>query len=86
MPMDIYSRLKKEMKVTVIVQYGLTESGLAISNQIGANKEKSGSVGIPLKTIGVKIGDDKGNSLPPGEIRELLLRGPNVIKEYYRNP
>jgi len=86
MPMDIYRRLKMEMKATVMVQYGLTESGLAISNRIGSKGEKPGSVGIPAKTVEVKIADDKGNSFPPGETGELLLRGPNIIKEYYRNP
>ena len=54
MPVDIYYRVKQEIKVEVMLQYGLTESGLAVSHRIGEKKDKPDSVGIPVNSIEAK--------------------------------
>ena len=86
MPLDIYHRVKQEIKVEVMLQYGLTESGLALSHRIGEMAEKPDSVGIPVNSLEAKVVNDEGDQLQAGEIGELLLKGPNIIKEYYRKP
>jgi len=65
---------------TVVEGYGLTETSPVISfNPL--NKTKIGSVGVPLPEIEVKINNpDKDGT------GEIIVRGPNVMKGYYKNP
>jgi len=64
---------------TILNGYGLTETSPVLSvNPI--NDLRVGSVGLPLKNVEIKIidKDEKG-------IGEILVRGPNVMKGYYKN-
>ncbi len=47
--------------------------------------EKIGSVGEPLPMTEVKIVDECGNELPPGEVGEIIVKGPQVMKGYLKN-
>lgn len=47
--------------------------------------EKIGSVGEPLPMTEVKIVDDNGNELPPGQVGEIIVKGPQVMKGYLKN-
>jgi long-chain acyl-CoA synthetase len=65
--------------------YGLTESSpFATYNH--CFRHKHGSVGTPIENVDVKIVDDEGNDLPPGEKGEIVIRGPNVMKGYWGKP
>lgn len=67
--------------------YGLTEASPRVSYLPPElfNKHPT-SVGIPLKSIEVKIVDDEDNELPYGEIGELIVKGDNVMLGYYGEP
>ena len=68
--------------------YGLTEaSGLTHANPL-YGKRKAGSVGLPLPDTDAKIVDGGGGEkeIPPGETGELVIRGPQVMKEYWNRP
>lgn len=75
-----------EKGIPVRQGYGLTEFG---PNVFSLNEEhaigKSGSIGFPNFYIHVRIVDDRGIDLPPGEIGELILRGPMCMKGYWNN-
>jgi acyl-CoA synthetase (AMP-forming)/AMP-acid ligase II len=67
--------------------YGLTESTALATINSGADLEAyPDSVGSPLPTISVEIRDPQGRALPEGCEGEIHLRGPLVMKEYWRNP
>lgn len=67
--------------------YGLTEASPRVSYLPPEEFDVCPlSVGYPLKSVTAKIADESGKILPPGEVGELLLRGPSIMKGYYRNP
>ncbi len=47
---------------------------------------KPGSVGRRIINVDARVVDFEGKDLPPGEIGEIVYRGPTVMKEYYKNP
>jgi acyl-CoA synthetase (AMP-forming)/AMP-acid ligase II len=49
-------------------------------------EQKFASVGRPVINVEVRIVDDNDQDVPPGEVGEIVYRGPTVMKEYYRNP
>lgn len=67
--------------------YGLTEFG---PNVFSLNEEhalsKIGSIGFPNFYIEAKVINKKGEKATTGEVGELILRGPMVMKEYWGNP
>jgi len=62
--------------------YGLTETSPVISAESPA-AHKTGTVGRLLRSLEIKIVDDKGNSASEGSDGEILVRGPTVMKGYY---
>ncbi|XP_059483604.1 uncharacterized protein LOC132201447 [Neocloeon triangulifer] len=67
--------------------YGMTESScLATSPPSSAPMEdRVDTVGVPIPNTEVKVVDKEGNALPMGEIGEILVRGPQIMKGYFRN-
>jgi len=83
----IRSRLAKRFRHAGIYDlYGLTEASPGVSIlKPDDPPEKITSVGKPMKHVTVKIVDDEGKQLPPGETGEIVCRGPNLMKGYYNN-
>ena len=89
LPMEIKKKLMKffpNIKGVYDV-YGLTEASPGITTLNAADSlRKDGSVGKILPFVDARIVDEENNSLPPGEVGELICRGPNVMQGYHRNP
>jgi len=64
--------------------YGLTEAAPIISANT-PTKHKMGSSGRVLPRLELKICDDRGNELPPGQQGEIVIRGENVMLGYWKN-
>ena len=70
----------------ILEGYGLSEtSPVACFNQLDQER-KPGSIGTPIWGVEMKIVDDADHPLPAGEPGEVLIRGHNVMKGYYRRP
>ena len=65
--------------------YGLSEATPVISSN-GPDLYRFGSSGKLVKPIEVKICDSEGKELPVGELGEIVVRGENVMKGYWKNP
>lgn len=66
--------------------YGLTEtSPVASCNPIDGT-ERNGTIGLPLPNTEFKVIDDEGNELGVGERGEICIKGPQVMKGYWKRP
>lgn len=82
---EIANQFQAKMNRTVVEGYGLSEASPVVSvNPV--EKVKIGSVGLALPDVSVRILDDNGREMPRGEIGELAVSGPNVMKGYYNLP
>ncbi|MFF1904249.1 class I adenylate-forming enzyme family protein [Kitasatospora sp. NPDC058218] len=70
----------------VQVMYGLTECKRATIMPPDGDLARPGSCGLPLPGTEVLAVDDDGAALPPGEIGQLVVRGPHVMAGYWRRP
>ncbi|MGL4875014.1 MAG: AMP-binding protein, partial [Clostridium sp.] len=81
--------MERFQKTRVINGYGPTEATVAVaSNDVTKEMledEKSLPVGIPMKTSGVKIVDENGNTVKDGEKGEIIIIGKSVSKGYFKN-
>ncbi|MEU4825015.1 class I adenylate-forming enzyme family protein [Actinomadura sp. NPDC023710] len=67
--------------------YGLTETSSVTTYNGGVNYlERPESVGPPVAVCDVRVVGPAGEELPTGEVGELLIKGPNVIKGYWNKP
>jgi acyl-CoA synthetase (AMP-forming)/AMP-acid ligase II len=73
--------------VSLIQSYGLTEaSGLAATMHGEDAMAHIGWAGLPIMGSEMRSGDADGRALGAGEIGEIMVRGPHVMREYWRNP
>jgi long-chain acyl-CoA synthetase len=70
----------------ILQAYGLTEtSPAAIINPINFD-EFTGSIGLPISSTEVMICDDEAKELAIGELGEICIKGPQVMKGYWEKP
>jgi long-chain acyl-CoA synthetase len=65
--------------------YGLTEGFITVLDKTHY-AAKPTSVGLPQPFFDMKIVNERGNELPPGEIGEIVGRGPALMPGYYKRP
>jgi len=100
MPFEVISKAIEVMPwVKFINAFGQTETASTISalgpeDHIieGTPKERekklkrlTSSIGRPLADVEVKIADEQGKEVPPGEVGEIIARGPRVMSGYWRD-
>ncbi len=87
-PEDLMRAVINEMGANLCITYGLTEAspGITMTSLDDSIEDRVKTVGKPLPDIEVKIVDDRGKELPPGEVGEIICRGYNVMKGYYKMP
>ena len=88
MPYELVKRLKDTFpKVKVQNCYGQTENSPAASSLTDQDAlTKIGSVGKPLPRTEIKLVDSLGDEVPLGDVGEICVKGPQVMKGYLRNP
>ena len=85
LPVTVINQLESTFRVPVIEAYGMTEAAHQMaSNALPPRKRKPGTVG-PAAGPEIRVVDSNGKTLPPGVAGEIVIRGPNVMKEYENN-
>lgn len=82
---EVLPELESILGRPITNRYGMTEAHVITSLPLGVSSIE-GSCGIPLPGIELRITDDTGADLPAGEIGQVLIKGPNVFREYWRRP
>jgi long-chain acyl-CoA synthetase len=64
----------------------LTEASPMVSFNSTVMERRAGSIGLPLPGVDMKIVDEDGIEVKPGQIGEIIIQGPNVMKGYLNRP
>jgi long-chain acyl-CoA synthetase len=84
MPVEVMHTFNKKYNVTILEGYGLSEtSPVASFNQLD-REPKPGSIGVPIWGVEMRCVDSEGRDVPTGELGEIVIRGHNVMKGYYK--
>jgi long-chain acyl-CoA synthetase len=70
--------------IPMLQGYGLSEASPVISGNV-EKRYKLGSSGVVVKYLDLRICDEDGRDLPPGQKGEIVIRGENVMKGYWKN-
>lgn len=88
LPVEVKRQFEQKTGCVVVEGYGLTEASPVVAVNPPFGENVAGSVGLPLPRTIVEIIDpaDKTTPMATGERGELCVRGPQVMKGYYRKP
>lgn len=77
---------KKRTQCTLIEAYGLTETSPAACINPMSLQEYNGKIGLPISSTDVCVMSDQGQKLALGESGELCIKGPQVMRGYWKKP
>ncbi|MCP3742554.1 fatty acid--CoA ligase family protein [Rossellomorea sp. BNER] len=86
LPVALLKNFEKKFNVIVSEGYGLSEASPVTCFNPLDRPRKPGSIGTNIMNVENKIVDELGGLVPAGEVGELVVRGPNVMKGYYKMP
>ncbi|MCI4440355.1 long-chain-fatty-acid--CoA ligase [Tibeticola sp.] len=66
--------------------YGLSETSPSACCNPVTSTEFTGTIGVPLPSTDIKLLDDEGHQVPPGQPGEIAIRGPQVMAGYWQRP
>lgn len=86
MPVEVMKQFEQKFDVPILEGYGLSEtSPVACFNRLDRVR-KPGSIGIPIWGVEMRVVDDEMNDVPQGKPGEIIIRGHNIMKGYYKKP
>lgn len=83
---ELLNSFEHRFGIRVLEGYGLTETACIASLNPFYGKRKAGSVGLPIRGQDMEIRLNDGSRAPRGERGEIVIRGPNVMLGYLRDP
>jgi len=86
MPLEIMRGFEQAFGCMILEAYGLSETSPVASFNHPDRERKPGSIGTPLEGVEMRAVDGDGASVPAGEVGEIAIRGPNVMKGYWGKP
>jgi long-chain acyl-CoA synthetase len=85
MPPQYIPEFNRKFHTTLVEGYGLTESSPVCTLCRPDGPQKPGSIGTAIPGVEIRIVSEEGKECPRGEVGELIVRGDNVMKGYYKN-
>jgi long-chain acyl-CoA synthetase len=82
----VAEKWKQTTGKALIEAYGLSEASPGVTMNPLDLANYNGSIGLPIPSTEIAIRDDDGRDLGVGEVGELCVRGPQVMKGYWKDP
>jgi len=86
MPVEVMRGFEAKFGCMILEGYGLSETSPVASFNHPDRPRKPGSIGTPIQGVEMRVVDERGAELPPGEVGEIAVRGHNVMTGYWGNP
>ena len=86
MPVEILRGFEQAFGCVILEGYGLSETSPVASFNHPDKIRKPGSIGTPIAGVQMRVVGTDGADLPAGEVGEIVIRGHNVMKGYWRQP
>jgi long-chain acyl-CoA synthetase len=86
MPGEVMRAFEKAFDCIILEGYGLSETSPVASFNHPDAERKAGSIGTPIAGVEMKVVDDDGGDVEQGGVGEIVIRGHNVMKGYWRRP
>lgn len=86
LPVEVLRTFESVFGCVVLEGYGLSETSPAASFNLPSAERKPGTVGRALPGVEMRVVGPRGEELPEGTIGEIVIRGENVMRGYWRRP
>ncbi|CCG04800.1 long-chain-fatty-acid--CoA ligase [Blastococcus saxobsidens] len=84
MPVEIMRSFEERFGCIILEGYGLSETSPVASFNHPHAARKPGSIGTPIRGVEMRLVDDEGEDVGPGEVGEIAIRGENVMTGYWQ--
>jgi long-chain acyl-CoA synthetase len=86
LPVEVLRGFEDASGVPVLEGYGLSETSPVASFNHPGRERKPGSIGTPIRDVRMRVVDEAGDEVAQGEVGEIAIQGPNVMKGYWQRP
>ncbi|HEY5004505.1 MAG TPA: long-chain fatty acid--CoA ligase [Ktedonobacteraceae bacterium] len=85
LPAKVQNDFEKMTGATLVEGYGLSEASPVTHCNPLTDKRRNGSIGLPFPDVeAIIINRETGEQVPVGEVGEILVKGPNIMKGYWK--
>jgi long-chain acyl-CoA synthetase len=84
LPTEVLHRFEEQFGCEVLEGYGLSETSPVASFNRAGGRRKPGSIGFPVTGVEMQVVDPSGAPVPVGDVGEIVIRGHNIMKGYWR--
>lgn len=88
LPIEVIHKFEQNFNIQICEGFGMSETAPTTHRNPVVGQRKPGSIGVPCPSTDAKIMDSENGTmeLPPGHTGELVIKGPQVMKGYWKNP
>jgi long-chain acyl-CoA synthetase len=86
LPVEVLRAFERQFNTRILEGYGLSETSPVASFNHPDRERKPGSIGTPIRDVRMKVVDEQDDELLRGEVGEIVIKGPNVMKGYWQRP
>lgn len=84
--METFNVFSRKFRFPLCEGYGLSEAAPVVSFNPIDGVRKPGTVGLPLAGVKIRVLDEHDRDVKPGEVGEVCVHGPNVMRGYWNQP
>jgi len=86
MPVEVLRGFEDAFGAKVMEGYGLSETSPVACSNHPDKERKAGSIGTPIEGVEMQVVDEDDNPVEQGEVGEIVIRGHNIMKGYWKRP